>query len=331
MENAVKRIFEENGFFGFSISSIYHNGNGKITVHFPNMNFLSQSPQYKPETNSLLHFTDLKALYSIINEGSLRLYNVNGSNDSNEFSYVATNLRPLLELQGMNDKDIESNFSKLKDYTFIFSATDPQNVQDIFMWETYGKGDTGVALEFEIQNNPADWKDFLLSKVQYGGKDDLNKVIEELFEIQKQNKNITFKLYPEPFVGLHKEGGRNWEKENEIRIILFNYKNTSFLERLRFNDFVNRQNAPFLKLPLYPNCEKIMLSDDSTRCFSQKVPNLKLNKIFLSPTFFVKGDKKGQFARKLANYAYMKMGYRFNNVYEVHPHQDKLNINKLAI
>ena len=147
-------------------SSVAHYDNApySFNARFPTKNSLLVNTSYLHTTNRLIHFTSLPVLFSIINEGSIRLYNLNNSNDKNEYSYAAQKLKDVYRLQGdSNQRSIE----KIKEYSFILSCTTDKGLRKPEFWQKYGDKCQGVAIEFEIINNVSDWEYFYCSKIHY--------------------------------------------------------------------------------------------------------------------------------------------------------------------
>ena len=260
----------------FGLSSV-GNPSTWMNIHFPKDNErLKNSNYFLNDKKNLIHFTSLKALYSIINEQTLRLYNLNNSNDQYEYNYAANNYGAIYRNQGSNQNDIDLLFNKLKTNAFILSLTECKELYNDFFWQSYADNGRGVAIEFEIVNEPLEWENFYFTKVKYGGLEKIKQAIKEVKKLQAKNHWTEYNLELNPFFALHKKNIEKWRKENEIRILTHN----SFLEefvKYIYNDVKNNGNeliyTQYIKLPLYN-----MKSLEVNKC--RKIPDLKISKIY---------------------------------------------------
>ena len=81
----------------------------------------------------------------------------------------------------MEDPDrIGKNNDKLFSFILSMCQIKDNDDSDYFdMWRLYGDNGSGVGIVIKIDNNPAEWDNYLLSNVLYGEKKRNN--IEELF------------------------------------------------------------------------------------------------------------------------------------------------------
>jgi len=295
-----------------SNSSPFENTSSNITVRFPEDNYrLIKTDYYLNNTNRLLHFTGLKILFSIINEQAIRLYNLNNSNDSEEYTYASENLSLLYEIQGWTKDDIEKYFNRIKDNAFILSTTDIKEYNNTDFWESsYGEYGKGVAIELEIINDPINWKNFFLSTIKYGKIEIIKELLENLKNHQIKNLNNRYDIRLNQFFGLHKSPEEKWIKEKEIRIITFTpeyffkkeYNKQVYNDIKIKNDTYNQ--VRYFQLPLYgSNNPKI------NKYFWDRVPVLKISKIYFGPKLSFKNIDIYEFIYKLRYYIADKLGY----------------------
>lgn len=204
-------------FPGLDISHLrYGNSiNGRdVWDHFhfnipPENSHLINSP-YFYNKKSVVHFSTFSALSSILKESSLRLYNLHTLNDPREFTFAS-------KIFNLKKEIIDD----AKDNLFLMSFCErgilKRAVDEFNMWRLYGLQGKGVAIVFSIANNPADWRDFHLSKVIYGSDNrshftQLFQLLEELNQ-DKPTIDIDFgKLY-----SFHKS--KLFQLETEVRLL----------------------------------------------------------------------------------------------------------------
>lgn len=149
-ENLKIEDFEKNVLpYLFNKEPIQHLVTGSSSYGGDNYSFdvkklIGYNEAFKPKSNSFVHFTSLKALHSILNTLTLRMYNLGSVNDPEEVKYFTDNFKI----------DSEST-DRVKNSTFLLSAC-PSNVfnekEILIMWDKYGDDGNGCAIEFEIKN-----------------------------------------------------------------------------------------------------------------------------------------------------------------------------------
>ena len=183
-----------------------------LDLTLPDTNRNYQSSTYYFQTPcSLVHWTSIQNLFSILNERALRLYNLESSDDANEISYAG-------ELLGLNRNLL--NFGKR--HFFSISFCNGSEKDNPFMWKKYGKKYSKVAIEFEITNEALHWNNYHLSPVYYKVPDRFRLF---LVEIEKTIINDGFSFYADlnKLLGFHKRGRFNPEKE--IRLATYDPHN----------------------------------------------------------------------------------------------------------
>lgn len=117
-------------------------GGYEIDVNF-GIERIGNDENFKPKEETFVHFTSLKALISILSEKSIRLYNINGTNDISDVTHYAK----LFNL----DNSIIQNY---KDEVFIMSnccSTILNSDDELTLWRLYGNDGNGCCIEFESQ------------------------------------------------------------------------------------------------------------------------------------------------------------------------------------
>lgn len=255
------------------------------SIHFnipPENESLVKSP-YFYNRKTIVHFSNILALNSIIQEQAVRLYNLNNLNDPREFTYASKIFRlkePLI--------------SNAKDNLFLMSFCERSilgSPSDEFnMWRLYGKNGKGLAIIFSIANDPAKWMDFHISKIVYGA-DQRKKFSKLLNLLENMNQtgpeiNVDFgKLY-----AFHKS--KLFEIEKEVRIVCDRRdmrtgrinKSTAYINQPIFpiikSDLYklveNGSNIRYLKLPLYKKSQEY---------YDPEIPLLRIEEIKVGYNF----------------------------------------------
>ncbi|NOZ35677.1 MAG: DUF2971 domain-containing protein [Chlorobi bacterium] len=252
-----------------------------INIPPENIN-LKNSPYFYKKT-SVVHFSNFFAINSILNEKSIRLYNLYNLNDPREFTFASK----IFNLKDEKIKDAKSN-------QFIISFCERVILKEFSnqfnMWRLYGQNGKGIAIVFSIANDPAKWIDFHISKVIYGSdlRQKFFKLLKLINQLNKSKPHIDIdfgKLY-----AFHKS--KLFEFEKEVRILYDNRKMRTGMTNfsISFNNqhifpniksdlfklLENKQNIQCLKLPLYTN--------NGSR-FDDKIPLLKIEQIIIGYNF----------------------------------------------
>ncbi len=225
-------------------------------ARFTSKNSKLQGTRYfYSESKKILHFTSLKTLFSIINEGSLRLYNLHNSDDETEYLYASKKLETIYKLQGFDKEKIIIMEDFHKENSFTLSCTCKEKLDNLDFWKEYGGKGEGVAIEFEIINDIINWENFYLSKVIYNELNSLDNLIQNWTEIQKKYSTNSYTIDCDQILSLHKS--RDYCDEDEIRLLclLPQLEVKSLRERV-YRDFKLSKwdkSIKYLKLPL---CDK---------------------------------------------------------------------------
>ncbi len=166
---------------------------------------------------NILHFTSLKTLFSIINEKSIRLYDLNNSDDPNEYLFLVNGITDFYKKQGYSDENIVNRFKIAKENSFILSSTSLDEIRNRKFWREYADGGMGVGIEFEIMNNPVNWDGFYFSKVKYGEMDWWNSFISDIQGICSKHPSHRFDFIFDMIFSLYKN--TSYKDEMEIRIL----------------------------------------------------------------------------------------------------------------
>lgn len=254
-------------------------------IHFnipPDNKNLVKSPYfYKPP--AVVHFSNIFALNSILQERTVRLYNLHNLNDPREFTFASKvfNLRSEL-IEDARDNLYLISFCEQK---ILNSTTDEFN-----MWRLYGQNGRGLAIVFSIANDPINWRDFHISKVIYGA-DQRQKFVKLLDLIDQLNQttphiNVDFgKL-----CAFHKS--KMFSIEKEVRIVFDRREKRSGMGN-RTVSFQGRTVFPIIKQDLYKLVEnrhnirylRLPLFHKNGHDYAPEVPLLKIDQIIIGYNF----------------------------------------------
>lgn len=214
------------------------------------------------------------------------MYNLQKSNDLTEYQYASDALQDVYELQGVDAERYQKWIEFVKENSFIFSATKIENLLNPEHWKKYGKNYEGVAIEFEIINEPVDWRLFYFAKVMYEQLGGVEALKEEWSKIQKDNPNNKYFIELNQMLSFHKS--KSWVDEDEIRI----YTQIPQVEAKLWNQniFPDAKFSKYDKLIKYfklPLCDKdgnyiTPLGDERPY---QYFPKLRISNIYFGADF----------------------------------------------
>lgn len=304
---------------GMSTSaSPFLNGQISFEARFPNKNRnLINSPYLYSNSNKLIHFTSLSSLYSIINEGAIRLYNLHNSNDEDEYIFASKMLENIYHLQGIKGDQLRNHLDKVKEYSFTLSCTTHNGLKSSDFWDEYGDHGRGVAIEFEIINSIDNWEYFYCSKIHYNKLDAFKDLKEKWEQLVALNNHINYHVNLNQFLSLHKSS--KWEKENEIRLLtIYPDLHSGPFESRLYEDFkLNKcnKNIRYYKLPLCDKNGKFIETDIEQRkeFYWNLIPKIRISDIYLGPNF-PKKDVFWEFQNNLKHYIAGKLNCWLTNL-----------------
>jgi len=165
---------------------------------------------------SFIHYTTLPVLLNIIKEKKIRLYNLNGMDDQEEF---------VVPLKHLNKKISDYEIDEIKKRIFCFSMCEADlesKEQTLPMWRSYAQDGQGVGVVFSMNKRFAkDWVHSMLSKVYYDPRH-LQKFIkaQELYKSFTSKYNLHINNFDEMFYryfAFHKN--KIYSNEKEVRLI----------------------------------------------------------------------------------------------------------------
>ncbi|HMJ67379.1 MAG TPA: hypothetical protein VK508_00710 [Cyclobacteriaceae bacterium] len=244
------RVYNERftKLFGMPAQSAGQMGN-TLTLRFSNGNHSFKDSKYflNPSRQIFSHLTTYKGLFGIVNSGSMRLYNLDNSNDPNE----------LFSLKGI--PPYEAAATNVKRYVHTFSFCRDDAVAKPEMWVKYGQ----VVLNFEIANDPLAWEYYRISPMHYGECDFVAEYTRLSEEMRQMFPDWEFDPDLESLLSLlafHKE--KIHQDETEVRLLhvpfLFDRRDAQFDFRV---SKVHTGLTKFVELPLFvENSERRQIS-----------------------------------------------------------------------
>lgn len=233
--NENESIFDENAINHFYTDVLKHflpNARHKSLSHFgsPNTKRASnigfdladsndinlKSDYFYTKKYSFIHYTSIPVLLNIIKEKKIRLYNLHGMDDKEEFE-VSLKYLP----KDLSDYDV----SEIKKNIFCLSMCEEdleEKSQSLANWRNYGLDGNGVGILISFNKRFAkDWVHFLLSKVYYDEKY-LRKFIKinNNYSSFRTEYNLSFNNFDEIFYkyfAFHKSN--IYSSEKEVRLL----------------------------------------------------------------------------------------------------------------
>lgn len=224
-------------------------------LDIPRRNCTWYNAGYNYNGKELIHFTSLKVLFSIINEGALRMYNLINPNDKNEMNLANDIIKYYKNTEGLKDSLYYSSFSSV------------ENIDDSYLWCNYGHKEEGVCIVFEILENQVEWNNSHISDIKYvtklfdAFKDKRDRFIIEHNLSNDLDKEIIFGFYK--LMCFHKED--KYIREKEIRLITQQCLSDTKPDCNSRNELVSYYELPLMNLK----------KNDNNK------PQLKISKIIL--------------------------------------------------
>lgn len=290
---------------GSSQSSTAPNGRSNFKFKIPDqMEELNGTKYYCSETK-LLHFTSLEALLSIINDSSIRMYNLWNSSYEQEYTHAAEIFDRIYEIIGQKG---ETRVKIAKTYSFISSFTSSENYLSPYHWANYGNNNKGVAIEFEINPEYQTWYKFILSKTFYDKRNDFDALFTAWHNFQSQvaiPNNCTYDIDMNWLLSLYKN--KTYSPEQERRLYLYS---DGFLASYpshfaKYTYSALKTKSPTLDIKYF----KLPLCDDSWEYkhfkigqyedkFWDAIPKIRISKIYIGPDAPIKDFEQLRYEMK---------------------------------
>ena len=266
----------------------------------------------------------------MINEKSIRLYNLHNASDKEEYTFIGNTIRPFYQNQGYDEIFINGNIDYLKDNFFILSTTSVDKLENPEFWKKHGNNGKGVAIEFEILKDPIGWDGFHFSQVYYGKPDNWEFFIEQMIIICKQNPGNRYDFFFDMLFCLHKRPKQIYIEENEIRLLAHKPTMNGFVfDSFIYKDVGKDRFTPvkYLQLPLFTedgyslsysdhikelnntNQEGFTFAESDFIDYLNQSPEIKISNVYVCQDFPQTGSRYDEFVRSFSNFSYDKLGY----------------------
>ena len=189
----------------------------QISMDLADSNEINVGSQYFYNSKySFIHYTSIHSLLNILKEKKIRLYNLCGMDDKEEFE---------IPLNYSNKKLTDYEIKEIKKRIFCFSMCQNEletREDSLPQWRSYAQDGHGVGIVFSFDKSFAkDWVHFMLSKVFYHAKNlDTFFKIENLYNEFKAKYDLTISNFDEMFYkyfAFHKS--KIYSSEKEVRLI----------------------------------------------------------------------------------------------------------------
>ena len=268
----------------------YPDGSSKYIFRLPEqMELLKETKYFCPETK-LLHFTSLEALFSIINDSSVRMYNLWNSSDEQEYTHAAEIFDRIYEIIGQKG---ETRIKLAKTHLFISSFTNSENYLSSFHWKNYGNNYKGVAIEFEMNPDYKAWSRFILSKTFYDKRNDFDALYKAWHNFQTRiatPNNCTYDIDMDWLLSLYKN--QTYSSEQEIRLYLYSDGHHAsypgHFAKYTFSTIKSNSlnlDIKYFKLPLCNDSwdyEQFKIGEYENQ-FWETTPKIRISKIYIGP------------------------------------------------
>jgi Protein of unknown function (DUF2971) len=255
-----------------------------VQFHIPSNNSnLTKSP-YFYESKSLLHFSNIYSLSSILQEKNVRFYNLHNLNDPREFTFASKvfNIKEDL-IQDAKDNIFTMSFCEIE---ILKKSTSEFN-----MWRLYGDNGKGIGLVFKIINDSKKWEDFHVSKIIYGASERFKfvKLINLLNDLNHNAPRLEVDLGK--ILAFHKS--RLFELEKEVRIIFDKREKRIGMQSKTVSNKDNKQIFPIIKSDLAKLVDnpsnirylKLPIFYEGKNDYDDEIPLLKIEQIILGYNF----------------------------------------------
>lgn len=236
---------------------------------------------YKGEYD-FIHFTGLNEMYSILNSGRIRLYNLLNLDDKYEFIYGYRELcyPENKEMQRVKEELFCLSLCSYKD---IIASED--ETKEHLLWKLYGNNGDGAMLRLQFINDPRTWYQYHLSEVYY---DTVN--MEEIKQFHRRPGN---KVFLDPKLSCFYKNSI-YSFENEVRLIFdkrhmgsttYTDKDNKLLYPIIHPDqFKEKEDIYYFELPLWnflpPNSEYLKTPNVMGK-MELEIPKIYLKEIIL--------------------------------------------------
>lgn len=306
LKSISKKAFKNAEFSSWGNTGMHFSA--KLSRH--NRDFATTEYFYK-ENPIFFHLTSIQNLMSILNERSIRFYDLNSSADPDEYSYAA-------KLMKIHPNMVDNRKANM--FTFSFCPISEINNQDV--WELYGKKYSGAAIIFEVLNDPNNWVNFHMSEIKYEVPSSFEQFGLDMEQVKKE-RGIDVDYDLSKLIGFHKTP--NWEGEKEVRILTY-YPFESYEESLRYTKTEFRLQTDrnrithYFKLPIWVDNKSLYIKSHTSPELSryQKLPEdffdtrprLKIRDIVFGENCGITEQEFPRFRREIEDIVLYNYGYQ---------------------
>ena len=221
----------------------------KYNSHFKGTDY------YYTDSNRFIHYTRIRNLINILNDGFIRAYDLNFAEDPQELLYAGKEL--------LGNYSIEE-LKKLRSLTFALSMCiydEEKNLDEFDLWRLYGERGLGVGIIFNFKGDSDRWDDEFISRVYYGEEQKIEifkKFLKNHNEFHKKYKfEVLDRSFGQPgkiplwiaiFLGFHKSG--LYKLENEVRLLSYNDNRQFSDDSLGFSMNIKHEKCLYKKIPI---------------------------------------------------------------------------------
>lgn len=178
-------------------------------------NIYRKSKYYYEGNYRFIHYTSITKLLSIIREKKLRMYDLRGMDDKDEFGFA----------YGSVLRDSESFIENIKPKVFCFSMCEyevEEKKKSLNLWRQFGADGYGAGIVIEFnKKDRSEWFRYMLSKVHYGERYlDKLKTTKAAYEAFRTEHTFSVQNVDEFFYKLfcfHKQD--IYREEQEVRFL----------------------------------------------------------------------------------------------------------------
>lgn len=164
----------------------------------------AQSDYFYKGPLDFIHLTSIPNLFSILNGTAFRMFNLDSSDDEEEYGYAG-------KVLGLSAERI----AIAKRFSFTLSFCPSTELHNKHVWEVYGGNYSKAAIVFSIENDPMTWDNYHIAQVKYAGIEAFESYGERVKKIE-QTYGVSVWCDVSPLIGFHKEA--KWADEKEVRI-----------------------------------------------------------------------------------------------------------------
>lgn len=212
----------------------------------PEENAKLKDTKFFNREKDFIHFTSVDAVFSILENKHLRMYNLPNMDDKYELNYA-------LKALSFADGD---DVGKTKEGIYVLSMcssdvilTEEPKKKKHLLWKLHGKDGHGVVIRLKIENDVAKWYNYYLTECFYS-----LEPFESIARLHSKTQNELLDIKIASFIKLP-----IYEFENETRLV-FDYNNSGWigvskeecLYPVVYPDKLDKaSNISYFQLPLY--------------------------------------------------------------------------------